>query len=84
MREIKVKDDTKLLLVEGSFLLLSCGKWWEDQICGGGNEAFSFVHVNFDMEVELLNGQLELQVYNGDTAIFSNLSRITQLLMGVG
>lgn len=49
MREIRAKDDTKLLLVEGSFLLLSCGKLWEDQICGGGNEEFGFRHVNFDM-----------------------------------
>lgn len=48
-REIRVKDDTKLLLVEGSFLLLSSGKLWEDQIFGGGNEEFGFGHVNFDM-----------------------------------
>lgn len=42
-------DDTKLLLVGGGFLLVSCGKLWEGHICGGGNKEFVFGHVNFDM-----------------------------------
>lgn len=45
----KVKGDSKLLLVEGSFLPQMCRKLREDQICGGGNEEFDFGRVNLDM-----------------------------------
>lgn len=48
-RKRRDTDESKMLLVEENFLLLSYGKLWEDPICGGGKEEFVFGHVNFDV-----------------------------------